>query len=160
MLPKSASPRSARALAANLQAAEIARQRQPRAHAEELGPWTRGERRQVFRHPRVLPHERVAERHARPPVPDDGGLALVGDADRGEVACLQPPGAQRAGDDRLRVSPDFYRVMLDPSRLRIDLRVLDLRLGDDPGGLVEHDEASAAGALIDRSKKSRHEVSS
>src|SRR6185295_17933312 len=62
----------------------------------------------------VLPDDGVAERLAGAAVPEQGGLALVGDADRGDVA---------GGDARLRDRlarrgelrlPDLARVVLDP----------------------------------------------
>ena len=60
-------------------------------------------------------------------VPDDGGLALVGDADRHDV--LEPNAAlpQRLARDVALRGEDLLRVVLDPARLRKDLAELALR---------------------------------
>ena len=117
---------------AQLQAAEVAGERQAGLRAEPvLAAVAR-----ILRHQRidarVLPDERVVQRRAGGAVPDHRRLALVGDADRGKVAGRQARAAQRRGDDRLGVAPDLDRVVLDPAGLRIDLRVLLLRAGDVP----------------------------
>ena len=61
-------------------------------------------------------------------IPQHGGLALVGDADRGKVARRQVRAAQRVGNHRACVVQDFQRIVFDPARLRVDLPVLALRL--------------------------------
>jgi hypothetical protein len=47
--------------------------------------------------------------------------------------------------------------MFDPTGLRIDLRVLLLRARDDRPGLIEHDEARARRALVNRADELSHE---
>ena len=49
----------------------------------------------------------------------------------------------------LRGLPDLLGIVLDPSRLRIDLLVLLLRDRHDLAGCVKHAEARAGCALID-----------
>ena len=83
------------------------------------------------------------------PVPHDGGFALVGDADGGEVARPQSALLQRLGDDFAGAAPDLVGVVLHPSGLRIDLLVLLLCDGDDASRVVEDDEARAGSALVD-----------
>jgi len=64
------------------------------------------------------------QRLAARAIPEDGGLALVGEADGGEPIGWHGVLAQHgAGDGELR-PPDVVGVMLDPSRLRVVLRVL------------------------------------
>ena len=70
----------------------------------------------------VLPDDGVADRPPGGAFPDDGGLALVGDADRRDLG-----GAQAGGGERLAGSgdlgrPDHLRILLDPARPRKDLR--------------------------------------
>ena len=72
---------------------------------------------------RVLPDDRVVDRLAGRAVPDDCRLALVGDAQRGDVARRRRP-VERPSDHLLRALPDLHRVVLDPARLGIDLLVL------------------------------------
>ncbi len=68
---------------------------------------------------------------ARAAIPEQRRLALIRDADRGEVAGVQTLARERAADHVLRVAPDLERVVLDPAGLRVDLRVLLLRARDD-----------------------------
>ncbi len=72
----------------------------------------------------VLPDDRVAVGLAGPPVPHHRGLALVGDADRGQVTGPQPGPAQAGFDDLAGARPDLRRVMLHPARPGHDLVVL------------------------------------
>jgi hypothetical protein len=60
-------------------------------------------------------------------VPDDRGLALVGDADRGDVFRLQPGLFQRLAANRDRRGPDVLGLVLDPARGREMLREFLLR---------------------------------
>src|SRR5438105_6455887 len=98
----------------------------------------------------VLPDDGVVDRPAGATVPHDGGLALVGDAHRGDLVAPQSARVERGADDRLRALPDLYGVVLDPSRTRIDLGVLLLGAGDDLAGVIEDHASSAGGALVDR----------
>ena len=87
---------------------------------------------------------------ARLAIPEDRGFTLIGDADRSKVFGLQTFLLQGFFNDFLCSPPDFVRIMLNPSRLRKNLLVFFLRDGRDAAIAVEHDEASAGGALIDR----------
>ena len=70
--------------------------------------------------PGVLPDDGVADRSPRGPVPDDGRLALVGDADRGDAAGaagVGPASPERWLPITSRVfPPDLGGVVLDPAR--------------------------------------------
>ena len=70
----------------------------------------------------VLPDDGVVDRLAGRAVPDHGGLALVGDADAGDIARprRRPWPAPRARSRPRR--PDLLRVVLDPAGRRINLR--------------------------------------
>ena len=76
----------------------------------------------------VLPHDGAVQRLARAPVPHDGGLALVGDADRGDRS-RRRVGERRLhlGEGRERRRPDSSGVVLDPPRLGEVLRELAVR---------------------------------
>ena len=106
----------------------------------------------------VLPDDRVVVGPAGPPVPDHRGLALVGDAERGEVGAGQALAAQRGLDHRAGALPDLDGVVLDPAGLRHDLLVLELVPGDLVAAVVEDHEAGAGGALVDRADEVSHEL--
>ena len=98
----------------------------------------------------VLPDDGAMHRPARGPLPQHDGLALVGDADRGDRGGVQPGPGERLAADVLRVPPDGLGIVLDPAVLRIVLLELALGAGDRLARPVEHDRPSAGGALIDR----------
>ena len=81
-------------------------------------------------------------------VPEQGGFALVGDADGGEIARGEIGARQRGTDHLIGVGEDFHRVVLDPARLGIDLPVFLLGDGDDVSAPVEDDEARAGRTLV------------
>ena len=75
----------------------------------------------------VLPDDGAMDGLARAPVPDDAGLALVGDADGGDVAGPELGGGERLPGRLHRRAPDVLRVVLHPARGRIVLGELALR---------------------------------
>ena len=75
----------------------------------------------------VTPHDRIVDRLAGRAVPQDGGLALVGDADRRDILGGDVGARHRGARGRDRRGPDALRIVLDPAGLRIDLRKLELR---------------------------------
>src|SRR2546427_10182877 len=100
--------------------------------------------------PAVLPDDGVVNRLAALAVPDDGRLALIGDADARQVFQEDIPLLKRfARHSALRLE-DFLRIVLHPARLRIDLAEFALRAADRGAFLVEHDGARAGRALIER----------
>src|ERR1700730_5436118 len=90
------------------------------------------------------------DRLARLAIPDDRGLALVGDADRREVGGRCIRGGEGAVDALARALPDLARIVLDPAGPRIDLLVLTLIDRGDPPVAVNEDEATTRGSLVDR----------
>ena len=101
----------------------------------------------------VLPDDGAVHGLPRGAVPHHGGLALVGDADRGDVLCLQAGLFQRLAADRDRRGPDVLGLVLDPARGREMLREFLLRGGGDGNVAAEHDGARGRGALIDGQHK-------
>ncbi len=107
----------------------------------------------------VLPDDGVVDRLAAGAIPDEGGLALVGDADAGDVA-----GAESGfghgfahGCDRRR--PDFVRIVLDQARRRIDLPQFLLRRSKRPQRRIECDRPRRRRALIDGDECGRQDLS-
>jgi len=143
---------------ADFQRAEIGGERQPGLGAEAAGAALARELGDVLVHARILPDQRVGQRLAGLAIPQDGGLALVGDAQRRQVAGVQAALRHGLGDHLAGPQPDLVRIVLHPSGLRIDLPVLPLRAGDDSPGAVEDQKARAGGALIDRSNEVRHAI--
>src|SRR5216684_2404498 len=47
---------------------------------------------------------------------EDGGLPLIGDADRGQIRSAQPALLERFCDHFFRAAQDFQRIMLHPAR--------------------------------------------
>src|SRR5665647_3471209 len=74
----------------------------------------------------VLPHDCVVDRLSGLLVPDDRGLALVGDTYRDDVVLRLARIGKGEVDDLLHLDPDLQRVMLDPAGPGEDLLVLFL----------------------------------
>src|SRR5690606_11651702 len=83
--------------------------------------------------PPVLPDDGVMDGPAALAIPDDCCLALVGDADRGDVAGREVCLCKRPAGRRDDAAPYLLRVMFDPAGGRKNLRKFLLRGGD---GLV------------------------
>ena len=98
----------------------------------------------------VLPDDGIVHRLAGRAIPHHRRLALVGDADAGQIRGLELRLGERAAADLDGGAPDLLRVVLDPARLGKDLRQFLLRRSDRPAAGVEHDGACAGGALVDR----------
>ena len=75
--------------------------------AETVLPTSGGELGADVVGPRVLPHDRVGHGLAGHPVPQNGGLALVGDPHGGEVGRGEPGLGERRLDDFYSVDPDL-----------------------------------------------------
>ena len=89
--------------------------------AEAILPAIAGEFGDGIVDARILPNDGVADGLAGAAIPEDGGFALVGDANGGEVVRPQALLVHGCGDDLLRASPDFFRIVLHPAGPRIDL---------------------------------------
>ncbi len=94
----------------DLRAREVRGQRQPHVRAQAVQARVARELAHERVGARVLPHDRVAQRRAAPAIPHDGGLALVGDAERGHV------GGARAGGRERGLRPPRTRVPISPRR--------------------------------------------
>ena len=97
----------------------------------------------------VLPDDRIVDRPAGRPAPNERRFALVGDPEPGERARLKAGPGQSLPRCREGGSPERFRIMLDPARLRKDLRELLLRHGDERGVRPKNDRARRGRALVD-----------
>src|SRR5581483_12156499 len=133
---------------AQLRAGEVGVDDEARARAhlvrEAAGPQLVAEGRGAP----ALPDDGIADRAAGGALPQERRLALVGDADRRNVAGGRAGGLERALRGIELRRPDRLRVVRDPAGPRVDLRELDRRLRHRPRGAVEEDGARARGALI------------
>ena len=96
----------------------------------------------------VLPDDGWMDGLAARSFPDHCGFPLVGDADRSDIGGLQTRFAERLHGDTALGLPDFDRVMLDPSRLRIGLPEGFLRDAHRLAPVIEDDGAGAGGPLV------------
>ena len=103
----------------------------------------------------VLPDDGVGDRRPGGTVPQDGRLALVGDADGRNITRRHPGLPQRRLRARELRRPNLVGVVLDPSGLRKDLPEFLLRRGDGMPGTVEQNGTRACGALVQRQYVSR-----
>ena len=145
---------------ANLQGAEVGRQREAGLGAKAVGAAGARQLGNVFGYSRILPHQGIVQRLAGVAIPEHRGFPLVGDADGRQVA--GPQGALPHGGRHhlFGAAPDLVGVVLHPPRPRVDLLVLFLRAGDDSPGAVEYHEPRAGGALIDCSDVVWHGLTS
>src|SRR5690242_13939775 len=89
----------------------------------------------------ILPDNRVVNRLAGGALPDHRGLALIGDADPGDVAGREPGFGECLAHGVDHRAPNLLRVMLDFAGRRIDLAQLALRDGKRRQRRVIHDRA-------------------
>jgi len=94
--------------------------------ADHVGIARFAKRVTVFRSASVLPDYGVVNRLAGVGIPHNRGLALVGNADGGDILAVDSDLGDSFGYDRCLGSPDLVRVMFHPSRLREDLGKLML----------------------------------
>jgi hypothetical protein len=102
------------------------------------------------RRPPVLPHNGRMNRLARRALPHNHRLALVGNADRRHVA--RPRAHLRQGFDRAAhlAGENLRRIVLYPSRLRIELLELLLRHRGNRAGLVKQNRPRTRRPLVQR----------
>ena len=86
-----------------------------------------------------LPYNRMIYRTPGILVPDYRSLTLVGDADSGNIACLQAALLQCTLHDLAHGAPDFLCIMLNPARLRKMLGKLLLSHADNLGIFIKND---------------------
>ena len=103
---------------ADLCSGEVSVNDQPCFLADQLRHSGRLEGIAVVGCPPVLPYDGVADRLSSLGVPDDGGLALVGYSDRGDVRTAKSQRCHCFRHHGIFGSPDLHRVVLDHPRFR------------------------------------------
>src|SRR3954452_21097145 len=98
----------------------------------------------------VLPDDGGGDGAAGAALPQDRGLALVGDADRGQIGGADAGGRDRLVTDGQRVAPDVLGIVLDPAVPWEVLAQLLLAHADVAALAVEHDGPAAGGTLVER----------
>ena len=106
----------------------------------------------------ALPDDGVVHRYACVPVPEDGGLPLVGDADTGDGP-RRKAGRRLCRSKALRL-PDLHGVVLYPAGAGIVLGKAVLGHGGNAALPVKDDGPRAGGALIQRQYVIGHGFSS
>ena len=96
----------------------------------------------------ALPDNGIVDRPACPPIPDDGGFALVGDADSRHLGGGYPAFPQHPGHYLGLRANDFLRIVLHIAGLGIDLREFLLSGSHRMLAGVEKDGARAGGTLV------------
>ena len=133
---------------ANFEATEISSERKASPGAIAVLSAKRSELDYRGSNSRILPDNRVVNGLPTFLVPDHSGFALVGDSDRSQIFRPQPASFHCFLDDTIRAPPNFFWIVLDPSRLGINLLVLFLSCAHDVSGTIEHYEARACRSLI------------
>ena len=77
----------------------------------------------------ILPNDRVVNGLSCVAIPEDRGLALIGNADRGDIAGLGSDLCKCVECDRDLRRNDLLGIVLDPARLGKDLIKFPLRNG-------------------------------
>src|SRR3972149_5107151 len=167
--PNISSPRAARARAPGarlrhavqeplpLRAGEVGVQQQAGALAEERLQAAGAELLARPGGAPVLPDDRVGDGAARA-VPDERRLALVGDADGGDVAGVGGRFRQRLAGGLDLGPPDRLRVVLHPAGARVYLLERLLGGGDGRAGAVEQDGAGGGRALVEGEDEVGHDA--
>ena len=96
------------------------------------------------RRPPVLPDNRAVQRLAGVAVPEQGRLALVGDANCRRHARL----GNHLAHGRNHGLPQILRLMLHPAGCRVMLGKLALSAGHHPQACIKHNRPGRGGALV------------
>ncbi len=97
----------------------------------------------------VLPHDGAVQGTSVRPIEGDERLALVGDADGGDLCSRSGEAASELGQGGPDRIPDLLRTVLDPARAGEVLGELPVGHVGDPAPLVDGDGADAGGAGVD-----------
>src|SRR5277367_3259462 len=106
--------------------------------------------------PPALPHDRLIDRPSTAPLPHHKRLALIGDADSRDRGCGHLRRRNSFLGERDDRPVDLFRVMLDPSGLRIELPYLGISASANPPARIDDENRRAGGSLVDRKYHLRH----
>ncbi len=133
---------------ADLGAGKIWVDEQPRALPDQRLQPLGGQGGAEVRRAAALPDDGVAHGPARAPLPDEGGLPLVGDADARNVS-RRKAGLGIGLPQGLKLGlQDAHGVVLHPAGPGVDLGQGMLRQGGDAAEAVEYDGSGAGGPLV------------
>ena len=116
------------------------------------GEWAWGDGRAAL----ALPHHGIINGLARETVPDDYGLALVGNGQR-ILHIVATAGFHHFANGLHHVPVDFLRVMLHPARLRIILLMRYVLAADELALFVEQHSLRGRRTLVDSDDVSHRE---
>jgi hypothetical protein len=88
-------------------------------------------------------------------IPHNRSFALIGNANRSDIAHLNATLVQSVCHNHLHALPDFLWVVFDPARLRVNLPMLFLSDGNNSASRIENHTARAGGALVNSSNVPR-----
>jgi hypothetical protein len=140
----------------DLRPREIRGQRQAGALPVPAGPLVAAEFRAQCVGARVLPDDRVVHGFSGVPVPHHRRLALIGDADRGDVAFGEIGFRERGRHHLAGVDPQLHRVVFHPACARKELVVFLLGDTDHRTVVIEDHAAAGGGALVYRGDVLNH----
>src|SRR5690606_8498681 len=96
----------------------------------------------------VLPHDGPVNRFASAPIPQQGGFALIGDADGANVASLEPGFGECLVVTAQRTLPQVIGFMFHPAVLGEMLREFLLTTGYPLALVIEDDDSAAGRSLV------------
>jgi hypothetical protein len=142
---------------ADLGGREVRINQQPGAFADQLfGTIGQKACTGVSRAP-ILPHDRPMDRATGAALPNNHRLALVGDANSGEIARSQPGACESLLDHRDGPGPDLFRIVLDLTRRGEMLRELALSKPAYLQPSIEDDGPRRGRSLVDGEYITGHE---
>ena len=107
----------------------------------------------------ALPHHGVAQRLARRAVPGNGGLALVGDADAGNVGRVDPGLLHHGTRYGQHIGGNLGRIMVHPAGLVDNLAMRAVGTMNQMAALVHQQRLGALRGLIDSDDVFAHVLS-
>ena len=107
----------------------------------------------------TLPHHGVAQRFARRAVPGNGGLALVGDANTGNVGRIDPGLLHHGTRHGQHVGGDLDRIMAHPAGIIDNLAMRAVGTMNQMAALVHQQRLRALRGLIDSDDVFAHVLS-
>src|SRR5262249_1622446 len=105
----------------HLGAAEVGVGDEPGARFERVGKALSLEDVAALRGTPALPDDRVVDRPSGRTLPEDRGLALIGNPDGGNLGRVGPGATNRLARGFELARPDLLGIVLDPAGARIDL---------------------------------------
>jgi hypothetical protein len=134
---------------ADLRTREVRVEEQAGLRAELRLDASRLQRRARGRGATALPDDRAVDGLARLAVPEDRRLALVGDADRGDLPRGDAALGQRRVERAEHGRPDLVGLVLDPTRLRVVLRKLTVLASENGELSIQDDDGRSRRPLVD-----------